>query len=135
MFACVVQGCGRRDPPRLCASVPLLNLINSNYPTLHSTGTCYHSALLPQAIRKETFTTPDLTLFFLHTNSCPSAVAHSARQTSLSLRKTERQRKSFLLPHFPSFSLMTKTRCSPSESLGFLLPKKRKVKWILQPLV
>lgn len=66
------------------------------------TGTCYHSALLLEATN-EKLLLPLTSLPFFHMNSCPSAAAHSASQTSLFLKKIQNKEggNGFYCPIFP----------------------------------
>lgn len=72
------------------------------------TGTCYHSALLLEAT-SEKLLLRLTSLPFSHMNSCPSAAAHSASQTSLFLKKIQNKERGneFYCPYFPSFCLLT----------------------------
>lgn len=114
------------------------NLLNSNYSTLYSNRHMLPlcSALLLEET-SERLLQPLTSLPFFHMNSRPSATAHSASQTSLFLKKIRNKERGneFYCPIFPSLCLLTKAPHSPPATSALLLLKKRKGKWILQPLV
>lgn len=70
----------------LCKYAMLKICLIAITPPSIQTGTCYHSALLLEAIRVRLLQ-PLTSLPFFHLNRRPSATAHSGSQTALFLKK------------------------------------------------
>lgn len=91
--ACVCAPCKKKKKKKILIAIT---------PPSIQTGTCYHSALLLKAT-SEKLLQPLTSLPFFHMNSCPSATAHSASQTSLFLKKIQNKERGneFYCPIFP----------------------------------
>lgn len=107
-----------------------ISLIAITPPSIQ-TGTCCLSALLLEAIR-ERLTASDLASFFPYEQP-----QHTPLVKPLSFLRKYRIRTeemNFIAP-FSLLCVLTKAPHSPSATSAPLLLKKRKGKWILQPLV
>lgn len=100
------------------------------------TGTCYHSALLLEAIR-ERLLQPLTSLPFFHMNRHPSATAHSTRQTTLFLKKIWNKDwgNEFYCSIFTPSAYLQRHHTHPQCTSALPLLKESKGKWILLPLV
>lgn len=117
-----------------CAMVKIC-LIAITPPSIQ-TGTCYHSALLLEAIRERLLRALTLLPFF-HMNRRPSAMAHSTRQTALFLKKIRNKDwgNEFYCSIFTPSAYSQRHHTHPQRTFALPLLKQRKGKWILQPLV